>query len=482
MTRNTILSEIDSTNPRYLIVSAGAQELSVVPLTVGVSVFVGSGADCRIQLPGESSQEIQCVLLLKEDNVLTIRDQNTGTTFLNDHCLSDEAQVRSGDVVTVGRCRLTPVLDVEFHDGFAIELLSESGVYSADGVAGNTDLEIDSLDGTDSAFSFDAGYGLSRRRPKRAETSFKYDFDADLKEDLVEDNRLAYKSPASGASLDSNSMSAEIEQLRFEIADRDAQILALSQQVAAADQSSTVDESDTLKLVSRLEELLEELKLSDDRVQGLEELLRVSEHATMAEREERLQINTWLNEIEKRIGQREAELEAEIDSLTRQVQNAKQNADVIQTQFESMSVVSSGSEEKNDALAALNEQVQELRSSLQEANEKNRELIKRSVVSEQNIDFRTKMHEAQDELAKFRLEASKERAEMARRHAELESIRDELEIRANKPARNFDESVTRMRALREHLKDIHAEEMAAKAKEKSNSLGGRIASLLTRLR
>ena len=478
MSHNTILSEIDSTNPRYLIVSAGAQELSVVPLPVGVSVFVGSGADCRIQLPDESLQQIQCVLLLKEDNVLTIRDQNTGTTFLNDHCVSDEAQVRSGDVVTIGQCRLTPVLDVEFHDGFAIELLSESGVYSADGVVGKTDWEVDSLDETDSAFSFDAGDGLTRKRPKRAETGFKYDFDADLKEDSVEDNRLALKPPAGGGS----SMSAEIELLRFEIADRDAQILALKQQVAGADQSSTVDESDTLKLVSRLEELLEELKLSDERVQGLEELLRVSEHATMAEREERLQINTWLNEIEKRIGQREAELEAEIDSLTRQVQNAKQDADVIQTQFESMSVVSSGSEEKNDALAALNEQVEELRASLQEANEKNRELVRRAVVSEQNIDFRTKMHEAQDELAKFRLEASKERAEMARRHAELESIRDELEIRANKPARNFDESVTRMRALREHLKDIHAEEMAAKAKEKSNSLGGRIASLLTRLR
>ena len=485
MTQDTILSEIDATNPRYLVVASRSEELSVAPLSVGTSVFVGSSSSCKIHLPDESVQQLQCMLFLQADNVLTIQDWNTGETFLNGKCISEETQVRSGDVIMVGQCRLTAVLDAEFHQQFAVELLSENSLDSTEEVSDNTDLTTDSRGEADNAISFDVGGEPDCQRDQAAETGFKYDFDADLKEDSVEDNSLAFKSlPGSGLAFggagDDASVSVEVEQLRFELADRDAQIMVLKQQVASAKQS-TVDESDTIKLVARLEDLLEELKSSDERVQGLEELLRVSEHATMAEREERSQIDKWLSEVEKRIGQREAEAQAEIVSLTRQVQNAKRDAGVIQTQLESISSVNTDGGKKDDALAALNTQVEELRASLQEANEKNHELLKRTV-SDQDIDFREKMLEAQDELAKFRLEASQERAEMARRHAELESIRDELEMRISKPSRNSDESDSRMRALRQHLKDIHAEEKAAKAEEKSNSLGGRIANLLTRLR
>jgi len=493
MTLKSLLSEVDPVDPKYLIVSCGAEQLSVSPLKVGASVFVGSGSNCKIQLLDESVQQLQCMLLLQDDNVLTIQDWNTGTTFLNDNLVSEETNVRSGDVITVGPCCLTAVLDAEFHHGFAVELLGESAFYSTDentteddtvneDAAENTDLNIDLNGKEESAISFDVGDDPVQEDDQEADTGFKYDFDADLKEDPLADNNIVLKHLTDKGDFDSASTSVEVEQLRFELADRDAQITILRQQVASAREASTVDESDTLKLVSRLEELLGELNSSDKRVQGLEELLRVSEDATMAEREERSQINKWLTEVEKRIGQREAEAQAEIASLTRQVQMAKRNTNVIQTQFESMSAVSAGTKHEEDALAALNKQVEALRTNLQEANDQNRELVKRSVLSDDDIDFRTKMFEAQDELAKVRLEASKERAAMARRHAELESIRDELEMRVNKPVSNSSDGDARIRALREHLKDIHAEEKAAKAKEKSNSLGGRIANLLTRLR
>jgi len=70
---------------------------------------------------------------------------------------------------------------------------------------------------------------------------------------------------------------------------------------------------------------------------------------------------------------------------------------------------------------------------------------------------------------------------MARRHAELEGIRDELESRLDQP-RTADKSDARIRAMREHLKEIHEQEKLAKVDEKSTGLGGRIANLLTRLR
>jgi len=486
MTPDTRLSEIDTANPTYLLVSHNTGEPRVVPLTVGASVFVGSGSNCKVQVPDESVQQLHCMFVLQANNILKIQDWNTDATFLNDKCVSNEAQVHSGDVITVGQCRLTAVLDADFHNGFAVELLNEGELDTEEELAPKTDLKIDLRDELEDVFNFDAGDDPNAKPQSVAETGFKYDFDADLKENAPApppsgEVKFTFNGPRSGGE-GADSVSIEVEQLRFEIADRDAQIMALKQQIASLDQTSTVDESDTLKLVSRLEDLLDELKSSDQRVQGLEDLLRVAEDATLAEREERFQIDKWITEIEKRVGQREAEAQAEIDSLTRQVQSAKQDAGVVQTQLASISSANIGDEKKDDAVAVLNKQIEMLRASLEEANEKNHELLKRPVLSDEDIDYRTQMFEAKDELAKFHLEVSKERAEMARRHAALESIRDELEMRLNKPSRNYDESDSRMRAMREHLKDIHAEEKAAKAEQKSSSLGGRIANLLTRLR
>ena len=486
MTPSTNFSNIDTANPAYLLVSSETSEPSVVPLTVGASVFVGSGSSCKVQLLDESVQQLHCMFQLLKDNVLMIQDWNTGATFLNDKCVSSETQVKSGDVITVGYCRLTAVLDAEFHRGFAVDLLNGGDRDVAEELPGTPDLKNDLCGDTDEVLNFNVGDSPASEHDEVAEVGFKYDFDADLKENSVDGNSAFESLPVNDRLAFDNvggaSMSIEVEQLRFELADRDAQIMVLKQEIASLGQSSTVDESDTLKLVSRLEDLLAELESSDERVQGLEELLRVTEQASVAEREERLQIDKWLTEVEKRVGQREAESQAEIDSLTRQVQAARQDAGVMQTQLVSMASDNAGGEKNDDALTVLNKQVEVLRASLQEAQEMNSELLKRPVISDEDIDLRAKMREAKDELAKFRLEASKERAEMARRHAELESIRDGLELRIQKTSRSSDESDDRLRAMRQHLRDIHAEEKAAKAEQKSNSLGGRIATLLNRLR
>ena len=486
MTLSTKFSNIDTTNPGYLLVLSETSDPSVVPLTVGASVFVGSGSSCRVQVLDESVQQLHCMFQLQENNVLKIQDWNTDATFLNDKCVSCETQVKSGDVITVGQYRLTAVLDAEFHRGFAVDLLSSEDRDIAEELPDRTDLKDDPCGVTDEVLSFNVGDSPASEHDEVAEVGFKYDFDADLKENSVDDSTAFESLPVGGRLAFDNvggaSMSIEVEQLRFELADRDAQIMVLKQEIASSGQSSTVDESDTLKLVSRLEDLLAELKSSDERVQGLEELLRVTEQASVAEREERLQIGKWLTEVEKRVGQREAESQAEIDSLTRQVQAAKQDAVVMQAQLASMASDNASGEKNNDALAVLNKQVEVLRASLQEAQEMNSELLKRPVISDEDIDLRAKMLEAKDELAKFRLEASKERAEMARRHAELESIRDELELRIQKTSRSSGESDDRLRAMRQHLRDIHDEEKAAKAEQKSNGLGGRIATLLNRLR
>ena len=101
----------------------------------------------------------------------------------------------------------------------------------------------------------------------------------------------------------------EVLHLQRELADRDARISDLNQLVATMEQGSRpADEPncDSLALVARLEQLLDELDRRDQREAALQEQLRAAEDASRAGQEERRQIETWLSEIEERVGQREA--------------------------------------------------------------------------------------------------------------------------------------------------------------------------------
>lgn len=502
MSPDARLSEVDTANPTYLLVSSNRGMSSVVPLTVGASVFVGSGTNCKIQVLDESVQQLHCMFLLEEGNVLKVQDWNTNATFLNDAAVVDEVRVQSGDVVSVGSCRLTAVLDVVFHQTIAVDLLNEDDLTD---VQRTPDEEIadeqapieemadvaqsENESKMEDEFVFSVGDDPEANDAQESGAGFKYDFDADLKQGTADDLSAFDSLPSdlgfafnNGSSADGSTGGIEVEQLRFEIADRDTQIMTLKQKLAECDNGGSVDESETLKLVSRMEDLLDELQVSDERVQTLEELLRVAEQATVAEREERAQMEKWVTEIEKRVGQREAESQAEIEGLARQLQIEKQDADVVQAQLESIATATESAQKQSEAVAMLNKQIEDLRANLQEVNEKNRELLERPVLSDDEIDIHAQLLETQDELAQVRLQASKERADMARRHAELESMRDQLEMRLEQSPKNTKEGDTRVQAMREHLKEIHAQEQAEKAEQKSTSLGGRIADLLTRLR
>jgi len=119
------LSKVDLANPSYLLVSNNDGQVTVEPLTIGASVFVGSSANCKIQLLDETVQQIHFMALLEKHGVLKVQDWNTGSTYVNGVPSTDEVLVHSGDVITVGNCRLTVVLDVNFHETIAIDLLNE---------------------------------------------------------------------------------------------------------------------------------------------------------------------------------------------------------------------------------------------------------------------------------------------------------------------------------------------------------------------
>jgi hypothetical protein len=507
MSNDERLRNIDLANPSYLIVSSPEIQPQVANLKAGSSVFVGSGANCKVVLPDENVKQIHCMIWLEPDRTLKVQDWNTGTTFLNEAPVDEEATMRSGDIVTIGNHRLTAVLDAEFHESIAVELLNGGGSLPTEPVASEAFVDVKIRDADQDKgweshqsanelvagpqHSFNAGVAEGPSVENKPTGGFEYDLDADFDDrrtDAPGSFDFSYGTPeafdsndgfAEDADDETSMLRMEIEQLRFELADRESQIESL--QVNNNGSNQEIDEAETLKLVTRLEDLLEELQSSDGRIRGMEELLRVSDHATQAEQEERQELERWVAEIEKRLGDREAETQAELSRLAKRLESAQQESAAAETQLQTLAQTESGADGQQAAVVALSEQVEQLRSKLQEANQENARLQDRPVRDEADADLADKLKQTEAEFVKLRVEYSQERAEMARRHAELEGIRDELEDRLRN-GRSVDQSDTRIRAMRDHLKEIHAKEQAEKDEQKASGLGGRIANLLTRLR
>lgn len=333
---------------------------------------------------------------------------------------------------------------------------------------------------------------------------FQYDVDADLKSDDSASDDLSHDTDPSGLGGDFNfdismdfadddidddhaaMLQLEVDQLRFELADRDSQIAALKEAQNGAPKHESGDDEETLKLVGRLEELLGELQSSDGRVRNLEELLRLSDEATHAEKEEREQLQIWVGEIENRVDQRDAERQAEIDRLESRLEQSKEQLGNAEKQFKKLlaSQQSSGSvatisDESKKLISECRNQITSLQQQLEAANESNAKL--RAELESSGGANSQELKSLQDKLVAMQVETSRERAETARRHAELERIRDELEERLNN-VKVIGKSDSRIKAMREHLREIHEQEKVEKEEVRKNSLSGRIAGLLSRLR
>ena len=510
MTIDKRLVGIDKTNPTYLLVSSQDKPSDVVPLDAGTSVFVGAGVNCKVQLHDDSVQQLHCMFCLGDDNVLRVQDWNTDATYLNGELIAEETVMQSGDMVTVGRYCFTAVLDVEFHSGVALDLLSSAGGFSKpDEATTVVDLPLTEVLGLDKQSQDDqAGQTsavselqIDNKSTREAgdevlqtsEESFKYDIDADSTEEascssqtfdsLPTDLGFAFGSDDGTDHKDQTSLLLmEVEQLRFELADRESQISALTDERAASSQTPAADDGDSKKSLTRLEGLSDELETSDSRIQNLEHLLRLSDEAAASEREERAQIEKWVVEIENQIDQRQVESLAEVDSLTKQLKLAQDDLGVLQSQLHSMSIAGGDDVKQNAAVTALSSQVDELRASLQKANDEIRELSERPAETGDEAELREKLRMAQGELASLRLETSRDRAETARRHVELQTMQSEMERQLSRSSCECNSGESRIQAMRDHLREMNQQEQKTKAEQKENGLGGRITNLLSRLR
>ncbi|MDG1875550.1 MAG: FHA domain-containing protein [Mariniblastus sp.] len=449
------------------------------------STFVGKGPNCRIEVQGADVQEMHCFFWINEQNDLMIQDWNTGNTLVNGRVISEECRLKAGDKIKIGPNTIVPSMTSGPDNETSLEPHSESispdkATQVSPPVARNATSEAAPPKFETTQFG-DTG---------EAGDKFVYDINANEDDEATTDDDVDFGFSTGFSNSDfeitgpldaeqAQILRMEVEQLRFELAERNAQVMALSESSQA---TNPVDEEQTLKLVNRLEELLQELQSSDDRVRGLEDLLRCSDEATLAEREERQQLESWVSEIEQRLLQREAESEAEMGRVVKRLHESKSRFKEAETQLEKVLQSNEGAlnEHSSELIRSLSDQLSQLQDNLDSVNQENDSLRKASNHRQIDPEVQGSIHELEQKLMESQVASSQERAELARQRADLQRLQDELQQKLAGTQMATNSADLRIEAMRQHLREIHNEEKLEKEEKRRKSLSGRIANLLSR--
>ena len=264
-------------------------------------------------------------------------------------------------------------------------------------------------------------------------------------------------------------LQAEIEDLRAALAQRDAdQMVELEGPERTNHPTSEEAPDDVLQ---RMQELIDEANRSDERVALLEEMLLAAEDANRSEREERNQLEAWVRDIEKKVGDREEEHAAELEALKSRLQEAAEQQLRLQKQLRKAA---------SGGTADATKQYDQILESLQQKNRDLEEELAESQKQCLNLDKRLESAQGgTDELLREeRAKLAKEQAAVSRLRYELSSKLTEIEQMPKSDNRADQETGQRIRALREHLREIHEQE---KDEVKESTLATRLAKLWKRV-
>ncbi|MFT7633685.1 MAG: putative component of type VI protein secretion system, partial [Mariniblastus sp.] len=299
----------------YLLISTGLTSQKF-ELEKGCSLFAGSGPNSRIVLNGSGIHEIHCRFWMDLEGAFWVQDWNTGKTFVNKTPIENEVHLNSGDIVSIGNFSIVPVLDERAHERLnnagkdasvdnstqAPVVFPEPTTELTTELTSNSDSIDEMLEQTSKLLDEEITPQLANATnpepnqvptdsiPTPVETydgeAFVYDvngadetdaafFDSNLSSPTAFgiDEKFGGFETDSSQPIDQNEaemLQLEVEQLRFELSERNAQLTRFLDSQSKVD---PIDDEQTAKLVNRLEELLAELESSDSRVRGLEELL-----------------------------------------------------------------------------------------------------------------------------------------------------------------------------------------------------------------
>lgn len=258
-------------------------------------------------------------------------------------------------------------------------------------------------------------------------------------------------------------LKSEVTQLQSELNQRDARISELSDSDEPSSSEPIVDDVELEKLCSRLEELLTELDDKDEELTVLNQQLLAAEDANHAEQNERRQLENWVEEIEERVTARDEEWETKLEDLQDRLTQAQED------RRETESVASEASTD------ARVESLQRLVTTLRDAKDELLDQLDSERENAKQLQRQVEELKASDEREES-VKLCQERADIARQRFEVEKLRREME--EQKAVQGSD---LRIRALRDHLKEVHDQEEEERREAWEKSLAGRVANLWKRL-
>ncbi|MFK7818565.1 MAG: hypothetical protein AB8G99_07595 [Planctomycetaceae bacterium] len=256
---------------------------------------------------------------------------------------------------------------------------------------------------------------------------------------------------------------SEVTQLQAELAAKDLLQAEAPSDAVTTFAATDVDSAELDKLCSRLEELLRELDEKDEQVSVLQSHLQAAEDANHAEQNERYQLESWLEEIESRITRTSRDHEAQLSELQMRLTQARAERRQAET-----SAGETNTDTRIEALQRVVTEVREDKESLQ-AN------LDEAQATIRNLEAAVEGAK-EDASREESVQLCQERADIARQRFELEKTKREMEEQ-----RAVEGSDLRIRALRDHLKEVQATEAVEKQEAFENSLAGRVSRLWKRL-
>ena len=420
------------------------------------NLFIGSSANCGFRLNGSDLSSIHCHITQADGKVFIKDWMSSRGTKVNGQSVIDTTELSVGDVIQVGSYQVS----------FSIR---EGRKLPGSGEASRIPRQTDQVEelyeevhqgnpeasGEDTAAQ-DDNCIPHELKPLEDDDPF-FDFGFDCEADQLYDGETV------------ELLRAEIDELRSALAQRNAEAEHLQESLTEPHELKDVGQVEDEKLLHRLEELIEEANRSDERASLLEEMLHAAEDANRLEQEERRQLEAWVGDIESRIGRREEEHAAEVDALRQRLLEADELQQQLQQKLKTAA-------QTRNATKQYDETLEELQKNKRDLQQQVEQLLKERTTLLQRVEqLSTEQEQA---LREERVALAKEQAQLARMRYELSTKLAEAE-HAPKAVGGVDtETATRIRVLREHLREIHEEEMS---EEKDASLTTRLSRLWRRL-
>ena len=405
-------------------------------LVAGESILVGSDDQCRLRLPDPSVSSKHCLVRFQNGEISLQDWCSQSGTQLNGEAIDGEATVSPADLVQLGNHQLV----------FRSHSDSRQNKLDLQSCAAPEE-ERDATEKDDSP-----SVSAQPAPPSGKMHGARHDLRTTPREEVVSRPTVV------SVSVEADTielLKSELELLQTELSQKDAQLAELLEAShPAVDQAAGVCSEE---LESRIERLLYELDQSDQRISALEEVSRLAEETSLAEAEEKRQLEAWVHDIEQRIAEREEESRAECDVLRRRLEQATEERALLDERIEKLLQGGGGD-------PALEEMVQVLRNDNESLNERLAgreaeclELKKRCAGLQQQTSEDFIRQRIDESLRAERLQLAQERATLSRQQLELTNKVHELKHEMERQSR-VHPADDKFQAFREQLKELHQQE------------------------